>query len=51
MVQGHVIDPAQVVSGSREGDRFRVVFRNGEVIEIQCTSPAECKELIEWLGL
>lgn len=51
MIQGHVIDPGQIVSGSQEGELFRVVFRNGEKIEIRCTSPAESKELVRLLGL
>lgn len=45
MIQGHVIDKEQVISGSKEGELLKLLFRNGEVIDLQCQSTAELNEM------
>ena len=51
MLQGHVIDPSELISGTRVGDHFRLTFRNGEVLLLQSPDHAAAREIIDFLGL
>ena len=51
MLQGHVIDPAELLSARLEGQHLHLHFRNGETIQLHCNNTAESRQLLHAVGL